>query len=136
MKDLTFTTGVAAALLAAPFAAACSQQQDNGWTADRDTAVCVDQQGRRVPDGQCPQQRQAVASSYASPFLWYYLGRRSALPYYGDTVRGGSYAPTAGHSYFRAPAGTAMARSASSRGGSVTRGGFGASAHGAGGAGA
>ena len=135
MKDLKFTTGVAAALLAAPLATGCNQQQDNGWTADRDTAVCVDKEGHRVPDSQCPQQRQAVASSFGSPFLWYYLGRQSSLPYYGDTVRGGSYAPTAGHSYFRAPAGTAMTRSASSRGGSIARGGFGSSARGFGGAG-
>ena len=134
MKDLKFTTGVAAALLAAPFAAGCSQQ-DNGWTADRDTAVCVDKEGKRVPDNQCPQQRHAVASGFNSPFLWYYLGRQSSLPYYGEAVRGGSYAPTAGHSYFRAPAGTAMVRSASSRGGSIVRGGFGSSAHGFGGAG-
>ena len=122
MKELGITTGVAAALLAG----ACSQgQPDNGWTADKDTAICVDQQGHRVPDGQCPQQRVASAGGGigASPFLWYYLGRASAVPYYGDRVSGGSYAPAAGRSYFRAPAATAMTRSAA-----ISRGGFGSSA--------
>ena len=133
MKDLKITTGVAAALLAA----GCGQQQeqDNGWTAAQDTAVCVDKQGQRVPDDKCPQQRHAATSSFASPFLWYYLGRSAALPYYGDRVGGGSYAPTAGHSYFRAPAGTAVTRAAAVRSGAISRGGFGASARGFGGAG-
>jgi hypothetical protein len=123
MKQLKITTGVAAALLAA----GCGQgeEADNGWTADRDTAVCVDQQGNRVPDGQCPQQRQAVAGGHVSPFLWYYLGRQSAVPYYGERVVGGSFVPTGGHSYFRAPAAMTGTRS-----GSIVRGGFGGSAHG------
>ncbi|WP_174291847.1 hypothetical protein [Sphingomonas bacterium] len=124
MKDLKITTGVAAALLAA----GCGQQ-DNGWTADRDTAVCVDQQGKRVPDDQCPGQRHA-GGGMGSAFLWYYLGRQSALPYYGEPVRGGSFTPAAGHSYFRAPAATAFTRSAA-----VARGGFGSSARSFGGAG-
>jgi hypothetical protein len=122
MKDLRITTGVAAALLAS----ACGQsadEGDNGWVADRDTAVCVDQQGARVPDDKCPQQRHAVASSFGSPFLWYYLGRSSALPFYGDRVSGGAYAPTAGSTYYHAPGVTAMTRSAA-----IARGGFGSSA--------
>lgn len=134
MKELKITTGVAAALLAA----ACGQQEeaDNGWTADRDTAVCVDKAGNRVPDGQCPQAGQAVAAGggHVSPFLWYYLGRQSAVPYYGERVGGGSYAPVGGHSYARASAAMTGTRSAvaSARagGGSIVRGGFGASAHG------
>ena len=123
MKQLTITTGVAAALLAG----GCGQQSaDNGWTADRDTAVCVDKQGKRVPDGQCPQQRVASTGHIgASPFLWYYLGRMSSVPYYGERVGGGSFAPSAGHSYFRAPSSTAMSRSSA-----ISRGGFGASARG------
>ena len=128
MKDLRITTGIAAALLAA----GCSRQDpDNGWTADRDTAVCVDQQGHRVPDGQCPRQRSAgIGGGMGSAFLWYYIGRQSAVPYYGDVVRGGSYAPSAGRSYFRAPASTAMSRASA-----VSRGGFGSSAHASGGSG-
>lgn len=120
MKELRITTGVAAALLAS---ACSSQADDNGWTADRDTAVCVDKQGMRVPDNQCPQQRHAVATSFGSPFLWYYLGRNAALPYYGDRVTGGSYAPTVGRTYFRSPGVTSMTRATA-----IARGGFGASA--------
>lgn len=132
MKDLKITTGVAAALLAA----SCGQSRDadNGWAASNDTAVCVDQQGRRVPDGQCPQQRQAVATHFGSPFLWYFLGRQATLPYYGDRVAGGSYVPTGGHTYYRAPSGTAMTRAAAVRSGSIVRGGFGSSARGVAGA--
>ncbi len=130
MRDLTITTGVAAALLVA----GCSRQsdQDNGWTADRDTAVCVDQQGKRAPDDKCPQQRVASTGhmGVGNAFLWYYLGRQSAVPYYGEPVRGGSFAPAAGHSYFRAPAGTAVTRAAA-----IARGGFGSSARGFGGVG-
>lgn len=127
MKDLTITVGVAAALMTG----ACnSQPQDNGWTADKDTAICVDKAGNRVPDAQCPQQRHATAGSFGSPFLWYFLGRQSAVPYYGERVFGGSYAPTVGRNYFRAPAGSArVAPAGFTRGASVSRGGFGSSAH-------
>ena len=132
MKELTITVGVAAALMTG----ACSKPQDNGWTADRDTAICVDKQGNRVPDGQCPQQRVATTTGFGSPFLWYYLGQRSAVPYYGERVFGGSYAPTVGRSYYGAPAGSARTAPAGfSRSASVSRGGFGSSAHGFGGAG-
>ena len=136
MRDLTITTGVAAALLVA----GCSrpQEQDNGWTASQDTAVCVDKQGQRVRDAQCPQQRVAhsggggMASGMGSAFLWYYLARNAVLPPYGGRVAGGSFTPMAGRSYARAPA---YSRAAA-RGGSIARGGFGASARGFGGAGA
>ncbi len=125
--DLKITTGVAAALLAS----ACSSQQDNGWTADRDTALCVDKAGKRVPDDQCP--RQQVAGGYhgggmGSAFLWYYLGRNSVIPPYGETARGGTFSRVAGASYARAPASTGVTRA-----GAISRGGFGSSARGGGG---
>ena len=127
MKDLTITVGVAAALLAG---GCSSKPDDNGWTADKDTAICVDKDGKRVPDAQCPQQRVAHANSFGSPFLWYYLGRSAAVPYYGERAFGGGYAPTVGHSYVRAPAGSArVAPAGFVRSGSVTRGGFGSSGH-------
>lgn len=125
MKELKITTGVAAALLAA----GCGQSRDadNGWTASQDVAVCVDKDGKRVPDGQCPRQQFASGHPYpaGSPFLWYYIGRSQALPYYGDVVRGGGYRPAAGRSYFRAPSVTSMTRSTA-----IARGGFGSSARG------
>ncbi len=119
--DLKITTALAATLLAA----GCQQQPDNGWTADRDTAVCVDRAGKRVPDAQCPRTAYAGQSGGVSPFLWYYLGRSASVPYYGEPVRGGSFAMRPGSSYSRAPAFTAVTRA-----GAISRGGFGSSAHG------
>jgi hypothetical protein len=119
-NDLRLTTAIAAALLAG----GCHQEPDNGWTTDRDTAICTDQQGTRVADQNCQQQRQAAGGHVASsPFLWYFLGRNSAVPYYGERATGGSFTRAAGRSYFRAPSGSAMTRSAA-----ISRGGFGASA--------
>lgn len=126
-SELKITTAIAAALLAG----ACSSQSDNGWkTADRDTAICTDKSGNRVPDANCPQQRTYGGGGVSSAFLWYYLGRNSAVPYYGERVGGGSFQRAAGTSYFRAPAETSMSRSAA-----ISRGGFGSSARGFGGAG-
>lgn len=130
-KQIAMTSAMAAALLALP---GCSQ--DNGWeevTAEKDTAVCVDQEGKRVEDAQC--ERKAAyhgggGSGVATAFLWYYLGRNSRVPFYGDSVRdprfsGGAYAPSQGARYERAPASTRMTRSAAvSRGGMGSRGSF------------
>lgn len=116
--DLKITTGVAAALLAS----GCGQK-DNGWVADKDTAVCTDKQGQRVADDNC--QRPHVGGGVgSSAFLWYFLGRNSAVPYYGERVRGGSFSRAPGTSYFRAPAGSSMTRAAA-----ISRGGFGSSVH-------
>lgn len=127
-KQLTMTTAMAAALAALP---ACSS--NDGWggdvIADRDTAVCVDQQGKRVDDDLCDNDR---SSGVGSAFLWYYLGRSAAVPYYGDSIydsryarqgRYGSFAPQPGVDYARAPASTKMTRSQA-----VSRGGLGSSA--------
>lgn len=118
-NDLTLTTAIAAALLAA----GCHKEQDNGWTTDRDTAICTDKQGTRVADQNCQQQRYAGGGYVGSPFLWYFLGRNSAVPYYGERATGGSFTRAAGRSYFRAPSGSSMTRAAA-----VSRGGFGSSA--------
>ena len=122
--DLKITTGVAAALLAA----ACGQR-DNGWTATDNTAVCTDKAGNRVPDDNC-RRHESFGGGAGSAFLWYYLGRHSAIPYYGERVGGGSFTRAAGTSYFAAPVGSAVSRSAA-----VSRGGFGATGEGFGGAG-
>ena len=123
-KQLGMTTAMAAALLALP---ACSS--DNGWdddmVADRDTAICVNQAGERVDDDQCDRDRGGGVSS---AFLWYYIGRNAAIPFYGDSIhhrryRGhGSYQPRSGVSYGRAPASTNVTRSQA-----VSRGGLGSS---------
>ena len=120
-KQLTMTSAMAAALLALP---GCSS--NNGWDddviADRDTAVCVDREGRRVDDDLCDDDRGIGSGA----FLWYYLGRSAAVPYYGDSIhdrryRGrGSFKRQAGINYFPAPAATRMTRSQA-----VSRGGLG-----------
>lgn len=127
-KDLTITTAIAAALLAT----GCSEPEEDGWTAQNDTAICTDREGKRVPDDQCP--RQALVDGYhggggSSAFLWYFLGRNSVIPPYGERVQGGSFSRAAGRSYGRAPSSTFVTRA-----GAISRGGFGASAHSFGGA--
>ena len=112
---LIFTTALATSL----GLSACDQPSVTQY-AQRDTAVCVDHQGQRVPDDRCGQHYYGGAS----PFLWYYLGRSAAVPYYGERVYGGGFTRTAGATYFHAPSATAMSRSVA-----VSRGGFGSSAH-------
>jgi hypothetical protein len=120
-KQLALTTAMAATLIALP---ACSTEDDwdGNYVADRDTAVCVDQNGYRVDDDYCD------SNGFRGSHAWYYMGRGSRIPYYGDSVRDarlgfvGSTAPTAGVDYARAPTAASMTRSAA-----VARGGFGSS---------
>lgn len=123
--DLKLTTGLAAALLAS----GCDRPQDDGWTAARDTAVCTDRSGNRVPDDQCRRVAATGGHGGVSPFLWYFLARNAVIPPYGERVGGGSYARVAGRSYARAPVATNVTRA-----GAISRGGFGASADSFGGA--
>lgn len=127
-KHLTMTTAMAATMLALP---GCSGGDD--WNEDvyasGDTAICVDQEGKRVDDDRCGNDRVHYSGGGGSnAFLWYYLGRSSAVPYYGDSIRDsryagyGSYQPRPGANYAPAPASTRMTRSAA-----VSRGGFGSS---------
>jgi len=136
-KKLTVTTAMAATLLALP---ACSEREDwNGDVyAENDTAVCVDQAGMRVDDDLCDDSRLGSSGSYAASgvgnygggngFFWYYLGRRSAIPYYGESINDprvyahGSSQPQPGVRYARADAATRMTRSQA-----VSRGGLGSS---------
>jgi hypothetical protein len=128
-KQLSMTTAMAAALVALP---ACSS--NDGWNedvvADRETAVCVDRQGSRVDDELCGGDRGRSGAG-SSAFLWYYIGRNAAVPYYGDSIhdrryarqgRQGSFVPKAGVEYARGPASTRMTRSQA-----VSRGGLGSS---------
>ncbi|WP_116092323.1 hypothetical protein [Sphingomonas crusticola] len=117
MKTIHLNLTLAAA--SAITLAACDQPVDH-WTAEQDTAICTDRNGTRVPDAQCQTHH---VGSVGTAFLWYYLGRNSVVPYYGERVAGGSFTRTAGATYFHAPVRTAMTRSAA-----VARGGFGSSA--------
>ena len=113
-----------------PARPACSSNDDwNGdVVAERDTAVCVDREGRRVDDDRCSNDHYH-GSGVASAFLWYYIGRNSAVPYYGDSIHDrrfagrGTFTRSPGVQYARAPASTAMTRSRA-----VSRGGLGSSA--------
>lgn len=130
-KQLSMTTAMAAALLSLP---GCSS--NDGWNedvvADRDTAICVDKEGKRVDDNQCGQRNvvhHGGGSGVGTAFLWYYLGRNSAVPYYGESIRNpryagmGSYEPRSGVNYAAAPTASRMTRStAVSRGGLGSRG--------------
>lgn len=128
-KQLFMTTAAATALLGL---GGCSSNDDWGddTIAEQDTAVCVDQNGTRVDDSQC--QTASYHSGYhggGNGFLWYYLGRNSTLPYYGESVRDpryahGSYSPRAGAKYAYAPPQSRMTRSQA-----ISRGGLGRSGH-------
>lgn len=120
-KQLTITATMAATLMAL---SACSPSQ-NEWeeaTSDSDTGVCVDQQGRRIPDDDCR------TGSRGGGGRWYYIDRHAPLPYYGDSIRDarfsgrGSYEPRLGVDYYTAPASTQMTRSQA-----ISRGGLGSS---------
>lgn len=131
-KQLTMTTAMAAALMALP---GCSSGKDD-WNgdvvADKDTAVCVDKEGKRVDDSECAPATTVnnYNSGYhgggSNAFLWYYIGRQSAVPYYGESIHDrrfvGSYQARAGTVYHSAPESTRMSRSSA-----VSRGGLGSS---------
>jgi hypothetical protein len=112
--ELRITTAVSAALLAA----GCGPKFDakNGWTAAENTAVCTDQQGRRVDDRYCDRNGVYAGGHH---YGWYYIPRGAFVPGIGMGARGGSYA---------APAGSHWARSSVSAA-HIARGGFGSSAH-------
>ncbi|MGL5837764.1 MAG: hypothetical protein ACRCY3_04610 [Sphingorhabdus sp.] len=125
MKRQLALTSAMAATLATLSACSAEEEWNNSNSdvfADRDTAVCVDQSGNRIDDDYCESNRLGGGAG------WYYLGRGSRMPYLGDNLRNrqmgfyGSSTPAAGVDYARAPASTAMTRSAA-----VARGGFGSS---------
>jgi hypothetical protein len=126
-KPLPITGAVAAALLALP---GCSNRNewDDDYVAAGDTAVCVDQDGRRIDDDHCDRRRGGAS--------FFFLRTGAPIPYYGDSVRNsryaryGSYSGTWGTSYARAPRATQMTRSQA-----VSRGGLGATGRGFGGRG-
>ena len=134
-KNLGLTTAMAATLTAL---AGCSSGNDwdDNVVADRDTAVCVDQSGKRIADSGCNNRVGGGGGVGTAAMLgyWYYMGRNSRVPYLGDSVNdgsgrfSGSTRPGAGTSYASAPAAANMTRSAA-----VARGGFGSSGRGFGG---
>lgn len=125
-KQLALTTAMAATLAGL---SGCSSRNDWGddVVVDRDTRVCVDQNGYRVDDDRCNQRGYHTGGSH----LWYYVNRGNRVPYYGDGVNDprlgfkGSYFAAEGTQYANAPAKANLVRStAVSRGGFGSKGGF------------
>lgn len=93
---------------------------------------CVDKQGKVVDDSRCKDTPLGAAPSSTSPhgFFWYYGGTR-ALPM-GSGVSGGSYIPSASHSYVSRSSALRSGASTSSSShptGTVSRGAFGGTGH-------
>jgi uncharacterized protein YgiB involved in biofilm formation len=148
-KQLTITAAMASAILVLD---ACRANDQPQLSSD---AVCVDKVSKkRVADNHCAvAQNQQQNSGASNAFLWYYLGRSSAVPPMGYSVASptyrGSYRPDPSINYRSAPPAppsnyrSGLMSSTSLRSGSnagfspttirtstaVSRGGFGASAH-------
>lgn len=115
-NGMVLTTAVAVAMSTA--ACSSNEPQVQEWTANEPTAVCTDQQGRRVDDDLCDDDD---ARSGGGGFMFLYLGSGSHVPRYGAPVKGGSKFKAPGQSY--TPSKSAPA----------ARGGLGASSRGGGG---
>lgn len=126
-KKLILTSAMAATLSTL---GGCSGKstKDGDVVADRDTAVCVDQNGTRVEDSRCGKPGMRGGSGMASAFLWYYVGRGGLIPHRGDNIndpnRGftGSHFASKGTQYAAAAASTNIVRSPA-----TARSGFGSS---------
>lgn len=131
----TISIPMVAALAATLMACSESNQQAQG------TRVCVDKEGKHVAENLCETTTTTTVvnngnNGMGNAFLWYYLGRSSAMPAYGYPVYGGGYTPvynsgayaTYGRPYV-APRSSFFSGSSSSSSpsASVSRGGFGSS---------
>jgi hypothetical protein len=105
MKKLDGISLTAVLAAASAALAACGDAgQDDAWR------VCVDNQGRRIVDQQCPATGTTSSGSH-----WYYM--RGAAPAIGGYVSGGSTSADDRVSYVSPPAE-----------GGISRGGFGSTA--------
>jgi len=115
--------GLTAVLAISTAVLAGCERKANDWqassTTTQPTRVCVDKDGKRVPDDQCPAPgavgHGGGGGGIANAFLWYYIGssmanRQYVVPPVGGAVSGGGYIPTAGVSYGRAPGASAVSR--------------------------
>jgi hypothetical protein len=123
MKKQIFLTSAMAATLSSLSGCSSSDDWDGSVYAENDTGVCVDQNGYRVDDDLCDDDRYRGGG-----YGWFYMGRGSRVPYYGDSIRdkkygfAGSSTPDPSKVYARAPEATKVTRSAA-----MARGGFGSS---------
>jgi hypothetical protein len=116
---LALVPAVSSAMLA--FGCGRPQQAPPTATASDSSQVCVDGQGRRVADDQCRDDRPTYRSN--TFYHWYHVSHGGAMVPIGGAVFGHSFSHGS------------TSQSSSSHRASVSRGGFGSSAHG-GGAGA
>ena len=129
-RSTSVTLGVTALLAAGLTSCSSSDGEDA-------SAVCVDAQTQqRVDDDRCDDD-PSNGSVAGSPFLWYFLGRATAIPPFGVPIVGyaGGYSVPRGVSGIRTRMPSAGAPSGY-KGGSrstVSRGGFGKSSGGIGG---
>lgn len=125
-KQLVLTTAMAATL-AGLSGCSSANSWDDDVVADRDTRVCVDENGYRIDDNRCGQ-RSSGSNLGSTALLWYYVNRGNRVPFYGDRVNDpqlglkGSFFPTKGAQYADAPVKSNLVRTAS-----MARGGFGSS---------
>jgi hypothetical protein len=124
MKKQLFLTSTMAAALTALSGCSSGNDWNEDVVASDDTAICVDQNGNRIDDDACDDDR-ARFGFFGSR---YYINRGSRVPYIGDSIRDtryafkGSTSPVAGVRYAKAPSATSITRSAA-----IARGGFGSS---------
>ncbi|HEV7507495.1 MAG TPA: hypothetical protein VGS07_21600 [Thermoanaerobaculia bacterium] len=112
MKRNRFSLALVPAVSSALLAFGCGQPQQAPPTATtNDSPVCVDSQGRRVPDAQCRDDRPTSRSP--NFYHWYHRSYGGAVVPIGGFVGSHSFS-----------------HGSSSHPSSVTRGGFGSSAHG------
>ena len=105
---LVLVPAVSSAMLA--FGCSRPQATPPTATAGDSSRVCVDAQGRRVPDDQCRDDRPTSRSP--SFYHWY------------SVSHGGAFVPIGGFA-----GGHSFSHGSTSHPSSVTRGGFGSSAH-------
>ncbi len=125
-KSARVTLGVTALL--ASSLTGCGSGANN----DGANAICVDAATQqRIDDSRCDDDPYD-GSLAGSPFLWYFLGRASAVPPFGGSILGfgGGYSVVhVNHIYTGIPRGGAAAGATR---GTVARGGFGKSSGGSG----
>lgn len=125
MKKQLFLTSTMAAALTALSGCSSGNDWNEDIVASDDTAICVDQNGNRIDDDACDDDRVRGVGFFGSR---YYINRGSRIPYLGDSIRDTRYAfrgspsPTAGVNYAKAPSTSRITRSAA-----IARGGFGSS---------
>ncbi|HSS50763.1 MAG TPA: hypothetical protein VLX28_17630 [Thermoanaerobaculia bacterium] len=111
MKRNRFSLALVPAVSSALLAFGCGRQQQFTPTASDSSRVCIDDQGRRVADDRC---RDDLPTSRSPTFYhWYHNSYGGAAVPIGGFIHGHSFS-----------------HGSTSHPSSVTRGGFGSSAHG------